>query len=121
MKRILLVDDHPDIRRLMRLSLGSVYELSEADNAPAALVMARQAPPDLMVVDVMMPGEIDGLGLLDAVRADAALAGIPVVMVTARGQKHDEEDAMARGASAYVIKPFSPLALKDRIVQLIGT
>ncbi len=120
MKRILLVDDHPDIRRLVRLTLGKLYDITEADNAPAALELLRQSPPDLLVADVMMPGEIDGLGLLDAVRADPALSALPVIMVTARGQKHDEEDAVRRGASGYVIKPFSPLALKERIEQLIG-
>lgn len=119
MKRILLVDDHPDIRRLIRLSLGKSFEIIEADNAVTALESARTSPPDAMILDVMMPGEFDGLGLLDLAKADPVLKHIPVIMVTARGQEQDKIDAMARGAAAYVIKPFSPLQLSALIRDLL--
>lgn len=115
MKRILLADDHVDIRRLVRLSLGYQYELIEASNGAEALEKALQERPDLIILDVMMPGQPDGLGVLDAVRADPGLCRTPVFMVTARGQDHDREDALRRGATEYIIKPFSPLQLKASI------
>lgn len=120
MKKILLVDDHSDIRRLIRITLGKDFEVLEASDAASALEITRRFKPDLVVLDVMMPGEIDGLNALDAIKADPALINTRVVMVTARGQAKDYEDGMARGADAYYIKPFSPLQLVDCIRKQLG-
>jgi DNA-binding response OmpR family regulator len=73
--------------------------------------MIRQLKPDLVVLDVMMPGELDGLQVLDAIKSDPQLKRISVFMVTARGQARDHDEGMRRGADAYFIKPFSPLQL----------
>ena len=115
MKRILLVDDHPDIRRLVRLTLGKLYDITEADNAPAALELLRQSPPDLLVADVMMPGEIDGLGLLDAVRADPALSALPVIMVTSEAARYNVVEAIKAGVSDYVVKPVTARAVLEKV------
>jgi DNA-binding response OmpR family regulator len=110
-KKILLVDDHSDIRHLVRITLGRNFEVLEAEDGTTALAVIKSQSPDLVVLDVMMPGELDGLKVLDTIRADPARSQMPVIMVTARGQASDYEDGMARGADAYFIKPFSPLQL----------
>ncbi len=111
MKRILLVDDHSDIRRLIRITIGKDFDVLEAEDGLSGLEIARHQKPDLVVLDVMMPGDLDGLGVLDAIKADPGLVQTRVIMVTARGQAADYEDGMKRGADAYFIKPFSPLQL----------
>ena len=115
MNKVLLVDDHSDIRRLIRITLGKDFEVLEAEDGMTGLEIARKQKPDLVVLDVMMPGEMDGLQVLDAIKADPTLAQTRVIMVTARGQARDYEDGMQRGADAYFIKPFSPLELSSRI------
>lgn len=110
-KKILLVDDHSDIRHLVRITLGRNFEVLEAEDGTTALAVIKSQSPDLVVLDVMMPGELNGLQVLDTIRADPARSQMPVIMVTARGQASDYEDGMARGADAYFIKPFSPLQL----------
>ena len=120
MKKIALVDDHADIRRLIRITLGKNYEVFEAEDGASGLALIRQQRPDLAVLDVMMPGTLDGLQLLDAIKADPQLAHTRVIMVTARGQASDREAGMQRGADAYYIKPFSPLQLAAAIRELLG-
>ena len=85
MNKILLVDDHSDIRRLIRLTLGKDFEVLEAEDGMTGLDIARKQKPDLVVLDVMMPGKMDGLQVLDAIKADPQLTRTRVIMVTARG------------------------------------
>jgi DNA-binding response OmpR family regulator len=118
-KKILLVDDHSDIRHLVRITLGRNFDVLEAENGTTALAVINSQNPDLVVLDVMMPGELDGLAVLDKIRADPQRNKMPVIMVTARGQANDYEDGMARGADAYFIKPFSPLQLVACIKEKI--
>jgi len=120
MKKILLVDDHADIRRLIRITLGKNYEVLEAEEGSSALEMARQKKPDLVVLDVMMPGELNGFQVLDALKSDPQLINTRVIMVTARGQAQDYDDGMRRGADAYFIKPFSPLQLVACIKETLA-
>jgi DNA-binding response OmpR family regulator len=120
MTKILLVDDHSDIRRLIRITLGKAFEVLEAEDGVTALEIVRQQSPALVVLDVMMPGAIDGLQVLDAIKADPVLATTRVIMVTARGQASDYEDGMLRGADAYFIKPFSPLQLVAAIKEILA-
>lgn len=120
MKKILIVDDHSDIRKLIRITIGNAYEVLEADDGRAALEIIRNQQPSLIVLDIMMPGDMDGLQVLDAIRADPKLAGIQVIMVSARGQLHDYQTGMSRGANAYLIKPFSPIQLVNTIKDLLG-
>ena len=109
MQKILIVDDHSDIRRLLSITLGKEYEILEAEDGVAALELIRRHHPQTVLLDVMMPGELDGLQVLDAIKADPLIKGTLVAMVTARGQVADGDDARRRGADAYFIKPFSPL------------
>lgn len=119
MKKILLVDDHSDIRHLMRLTLGKAYEILEAEDGMTALEVMHRMRPDLVVLDVMMPGEIDGYQVLEVIRMDPVLKDTRVIMVTARGQAKDYEAGISRGADGYFIKPFSPLQLSLKIRELL--
>ena len=123
MKKILLVDDHSDIRRMIRISLGKTFDVLEAEDGITALEIVRRTNPDLVVLDVMMPGQLDGLQLLELIKSDPKLMHTRVIMVTARGQASDYELGMAGGADAYFIKPFSPLelvaAIKDRTRRMV--
>ena len=114
--RVLIVDDQPDIRKLVRMTLSiGDFEVHEADNGNSAKEMASALKPRIILMDVMMPGEIDGLGACRQIKGDADLVGTMVVMLTARGQLSDIEAGKAAGADAYLVKPFSPLQLLDTI------
>ncbi len=111
MIKVLIVDDHSDIRRLLSITLGKDYALLEAENGASALDMVRRHRPKVVLLDVMMPGELDGLQVLEKIKSDPLNQGTLVAMVTARGQVADGGEARQRGADAYFIKPFSPLEL----------
>ena len=120
MSRLLIVEDQPDIRRLVRWSLElEPHELHEASNGAEGLALARSVRPDLVLLDVMMPGDLDGLAVCAQLKADADLAGVRVVMLTARAQATDKDAALAAGADAFLAKPFSPLELIETIARLL--
>jgi DNA-binding response OmpR family regulator len=119
MKKILLVDDHADIRRLVRITLGRSFQIFEAECGTQALTIVKAEKPDLVVLDVMMPGDLDGLQVLSAIRGDPELSQTRVIMVTARGQVRDNEAGMSLGADDYFVKPFSPLELATKIRSLL--
>lgn len=106
---ILIVDDHADIRRLLSVTLGKNYTILEAEDGVGALQVIQQHHPKIVLLDVMMPGELNGLQVLDAIKINPKTRDILVAMVTARGQTADSDEARKRGADAYFIKPFSPL------------
>ena len=117
MKKILIVEDHADIRRLIRMTLE--FEECEIHEAPDALVgwdMARALCPDLVLLDVMMPGQLNGLDLCRAIKSDVVLRKVPVIVLSARGSSADREAGLAAGADAYLVKPFSPMQL----LKLLG-
>src|SRR5664279_1807814 len=109
MSQILIVDDQAVIRRLLAVTLGKDYEILEAEDGLGALEAVRRHHPAVVLLDVMMPGALDGLQVLDAIKGDPLTRDILVAMVSARGQATDAEDARRRGADAYFIKPFSPM------------
>lgn len=121
MRKILIVDDQPDIRRLINLTLGKRYEIHEASSAVEALAMAAEQKPDAMILDIMMPGEVNGMDVLKQVKEDVGLGEPFVVMVTAKGQPSDFELAINAGADAYLIKPFSPLQLMSLLQEHFGS
>jgi CheY-like chemotaxis protein len=108
MTQVLIVDDNPDIRRLLAISLGRDCAVGEAEDGPAALESIRQYQPKVVVLDVMMPGDLDGLQVLQAIKSNPQTNSIRVVMVSARGHVADLDQARLLGADAYFIKPFSP-------------
>ena len=113
--RILIVDDNADIRLLLNIVLRQRCTLLEASNGHDALQIIARERPLLVLLDVMMPGEMDGLQVLDAIKGNPELKDTVVAMVTARGQTRDSIDAFRRGADAYFIKPFSPRDIKNWI------
>ncbi|SER61825.1 response regulator transcription factor [Giesbergeria anulus] len=118
-KRILIVEDHADIRRLIRMTLEfEDHDIREAANADEGLVQVREWGPELLLLDVMMPGSMDGLGLCRLVKTDPTLGRPNVILLTARGQSQDVEAGMNAGANAYLLKPFSPLKLIETINSL---
>lgn len=106
---ILVVDDHSDIRRLLAVALTREFHVLEAENGLSALEAIRKHRPQAVLLDVMMPGDVDGLAVLKEVKSAPELRDTLVAMVTARGQTADSEHARQHGADAYFIKPFSPL------------
>jgi DNA-binding response OmpR family regulator len=119
--RILVVDDQPDIRHLLQMTLSAPgIDVREAATGAEALRQIGEFRPDLVILDVMMPGDIDGLALCRRIRQDPAWANLPVILLSARGQKADAEAGMRAGANAYVVKPFSPAALTDMVEGFLG-
>ena len=119
-KRILIVDDEPHIRRLLAHRLtADGFQVAEADNGEQGLEAIDEFPPDLVLLDLMMPGA-NGLEVLACIRSAPAHAGIPVIILTAKGQDTDRELAFAGGATDFVTKPFSPMKLLARIHEILG-
>ena len=115
-KRILIVEDQPDIRKLIRMTLDfSGYELHEADNGDSGYSMALSVRPLVMLLDVMMPGSMDGLQVCEKLKKDPAHAHTKIILLTARGQQSDIDTGLQAGANSYLIKPFSPLELMDMV------
>lgn len=120
MKKVLVVEDQADIRELIRMTLEfEPYEVHLAGDGASGLAAARRLQPDLLLLDVMMPGELDGLDVCRAVRADAGLSGTRVIMLSAKSQQADPAAGLAAGADVYLVKPFSPLDLLEQVQQLI--
>jgi two-component system phosphate regulon response regulator PhoB len=116
--RILAVDDEPDLLELVRMGLDAAgYEVETAETGAAALERLRTAPPDLLLLDLMLP-DLSGTELCRRIRADARLSELPVIMLTAKGEEVDRVVGFELGADDYVTKPFSPreLALRVRAV-----
>lgn len=93
----------------------SQCQLLEADNAETGLALMKQHKPEIVLLDVMMPGELDGLSLCRMIRADKSLNGIRIIMLSAKGQQTDVQLGMEAGADDYVVKPFSPSELMEKL------
>ena len=121
MKRVLIVEDQADIRKLIHMTLEfESYEIHEASDGAFGLRLAIAVLPDLVLLDVMMPGEMDGLQVCQAIKSNPALASVKVVLLTARGQSSDREAGKRAGADEYLVKPFSPLQLMDTVERLMA-
>ncbi|WP_088287143.1 response regulator transcription factor [Ideonella sp. A 288] len=120
MKQILIVEDQADIRELIRMTLEmGGFEVHEAADGDAALLMIDRMTPDLMLLDVMMPGTIDGLGVCRRVKASARHRRTKVVMLSARDQPGDRQAGRQAGADEYLTKPFSPRQLLQVVERAI--
>ncbi len=114
---ILVCDDDPPLRELVRAVLGPRYQFIEAADGTEALAAARDVRPDVMVLDVMLPG-INGIDVLRELRSDEQIADIPVVVITA--WSHAEAEAWAAGADRFVSKPFDPDELSRAVEELLS-
>jgi DNA-binding response OmpR family regulator len=114
-RTILVVDDDDDIRGLLRATIErGAHRVVEAADGEEALGVIGRAPPDLVLLDVNMPG-VDGPGVCRRVKADAATRAIKVLMLTAATGDEDRRRGLEAGADGYITKPFSPLSLLDRL------
>lgn len=117
-KRILIVDDEPHIRRLLSARLEAEgFRVTEACDGAEGLSSIMKHAPDLVLLDLMMPGA-NGLEVLARIRSDPDRTAIPVIILTAKGQDTDRELALAGGAVDFVTKPFSPMKLLARIREI---
>ncbi len=115
-RSLIIVDDNKKLRELLKVTLSfSDYQIHEAETADEALPLIKALKPDTVLLDVMMPGEMDGFELCRRIKSDAALSDIRVIMLSAKGQKTDLETGGKCGADAYIVKPFSPLSLLETL------
>jgi two-component system, OmpR family, alkaline phosphatase synthesis response regulator PhoP len=120
MARVLVVDDEPDVLLLCRLNLEQRgHEVVEAPNGDAALELVRSAAPDLVVLDLMLPG-IDGYQVLQALRAGDETSRVPVLVLTAKSLQADRERSRQLGAAAFLTKPFLPDELCDMVDAVLA-
>ena len=119
MPRILIVEDHATMRDAMRLVLEETgASVEEAADGQAALDAIRREPPDLVFLDLNIPG-LGGPEVLSEIRRDEVTASIPVIVVTAQGEE-GRASAMRMGAVGYLTKPFGPRALAQAVEQALG-
>ncbi|MEN9285247.1 MAG: hypothetical protein RLZZ179_2740 [Verrucomicrobiota bacterium] len=119
MHTVLVVDDETDILELVAFNLErQQYKVLTAGDGISAVKIAREKIPDLIVLDVMLPG-LDGFGVYRELRADPRTSGIPVLMLTAKGEINDRIAGLELGADDYVTKPFSPRELLLRVKALL--
>ncbi len=122
MKKILIVDDQPEVRELIEVTLriGS-YEILQAENGPMALEIARRGKPDLILLDVMMPkGGMDGYEVCKTLKNDPATKDIAIIMLTSKGQLDDQITGHKAGADGYFVKPFSPVDLLAKVDKILS-
>ena len=117
--RVLIVEDEPDVLLLLENRVrGAGHEVMSASDGERGLELALEERPDLVILDWMMP-KLDGIEVLERLRADGPGRDIKVLMLTARSQQKDVERAFAAGADDYIVKPFSSRELIERIAALL--
>ena len=118
-KKALIVDDEPNVRRLLHTILSKTFEVIEAEDGRQAIEMVNSQKPDVVLMDMMMP-KMDGLTACHMIKNDPATKSIPVIMVTAIGFELNIKLSQQMGASGYITKPFSSEELLDKIAQVLA-
>lgn len=121
MQHVLLVDDDDDLRIVGEMALASVggFDVRCASSGEQGLQMVHERAPDVILLDVMMPG-LDGPQVFERLRSDPSTAAIPVIFMTAKIQTHELEQYRALGASGVIPKPFDPMTLADEVRALVS-
>jgi CheY-like chemotaxis protein len=114
---VLICDDEPSLRELIRISLGGRYAFAEADDGEASLALARSLHPDVVILDVMMP-RLSGLEVLQEIRRDEELADTAVIVLTA--QPATMEEALRTGANVVMVKPFEPAQITAAVEEVLA-
>jgi len=121
MKKILIVDDQLEVRELVEVTLRvEDYRILQAENGEKAIEIARAEKPDLIIMDIMMPGGMDGLEAARILKNDPETKGCKIIMLTAKGQEADKEAGLEAGTDDYFVKPFSPLELIKKVEEALG-
>src|ERR1700737_1701919 len=119
MKRILIIEDDRDIVELVRYNLANEgFQVSAASDGNSGLNALKKTPPDLLLLDLMLP-KLSGLDICREIRRDDSLNRLPILMLTARGDEADRVVGLEMGADDYVTKPFSPRELTPRVKDLL--
>jgi two-component system cell cycle response regulator DivK len=117
---ILIADDRPSSRELLGLVLERAgYDVLEAENGEQALERVRSGSPDLVLLDLQMPG-IDGYGVLAELRAEARFAALPVLALTASAMRGDREKILEAGFTDYLAKPAAPEVVRETVARLLA-
>ncbi len=119
-KRILIVDDDPDIREATQLCLEITgqWEVLKAANGPDGIAIARQEKPDAILLDMMLPG-MDGLTILQRLRENPETRQIPIVILTAKAQSHEQQYFGQLKVASVITKPYDPLTISDQIATAL--
>lgn len=121
MKKILVVDDQVEIRELVEVTLRvEDYEILQAKSGEEAIEIAKSEKPDLIIMDIMMPGGMDGYEATKTLKSNPDTKDISIVILTAKGQQTDKEKGIEVGANDYFVKPFSPLDLISKVEEVLG-
>jgi DNA-binding response OmpR family regulator len=113
---VLICDDEPSLRELIRVSLAGAYRFAEADDGEESLEIARRLRPEVVILDMMMP-RLSGLEVLAELRRDEALSGTAVIVLTA--QPETREEALRQGADLVMVKPFEPEQIKAAVEEVL--
>lgn len=121
MLKVLIADDEHNIRHILDFSLHAEgFDVIAAHNGEDAFEMAVSQAPDLIILDVMMPGQ-GGIETCRALKEDRRTADIPVLLLTARTSRSDRDEGLAAGANDYITKPFSPQKLVATVQAILGS
>ncbi|WP_304525863.1 response regulator transcription factor [Halomonas sp. I5-271120] len=119
MAKVLVVDDEPNIVLSLEFLMQQAgFEVVTAEDGESALTRVAEAPPDLVLLDISLPG-ISGFDVLEQLRANPTLTRLPIIMLTAHGREVEREKGLALGADDYITKPFSTQALVDKVKTLL--
>jgi CheY-like chemotaxis protein len=120
MKKILIVDDQLEVRELVEVTMRvGDYQILKAKSGEEAIELVKAEKPDLIIMDVMMPGGIDGLEATSILKNDPETKDCKIIMLTAKGQEIDKEKGIEAGADDYFVKPFSPLELIRKVEDIL--
>jgi len=120
-KKILVADDEPDVLFMTAFSLRTVggFEVIEARNGLEALEKAQQSPPDLIILDIKMP-RLNGYEACRRLKEIESLKDVPVIFLSAKGQRQEIEEGLSLGAADYILKPFAPEDLVSKVKEILG-
>lgn len=121
MHKMLIIDDHSQTRHLIKWALGdSGFDLHEASTGEVGLQHAETLKPALILLDILMPGGLDGFQVCEKLRSSSDVAGVKIVMLSANDSPNDRERGQQAGANAYLTKPFKPAALRTLVTALLA-
>ncbi len=122
MKKVLIIDDQSATRDLIKWALGDAgLKLFEASTGDSGLQIAKQNIPDMVLLDIMMPGNLDGYGVCEQMRASDKLSKVKIILLSANDTEADRKRGQEVGANAYLVKPFKPATLRALVLKLLET
>lgn len=121
MKKLLIVDDQLEVRELVEVTMRvGDYQILKAKSGEEAIDIVKAEKPELVIMDIMMPGGMDGLEATRILKNDPETKECKIIMLTAKGQQSEREKGIEAGADDYFVKPFSPLDLIRKVEEFIG-